>query len=155
PPRQQRIWDLGANTGAFSHIAAEGAEQVVAWDSDPAAVEIHYRRCQEEGTATVLPLLVDLTNPSAGSGWANRERDSFMERAVASGGVDVVLALALIHHLAIANNVPIATVADFLGSIANCAIVEFVPKSDSQVQRLLASREDVFPNYTEPEFRQV
>ena len=90
----------------------------------------------------------DLTNPSPDLGWALRERSSMIRR----GPVDVAMALALVHHLAIANNVPLDRIADFLASIATWLIVEFVPKTDSQVKRLLASRDDIFDTYTQPGF---
>jgi SAM-dependent methyltransferase len=140
----ETVWDLGANTGRFSRIAARQGARVVAWDVDPACVEAHYRTLRAEDETGILPLLVDLTNPSPDMGWHGRERGGFLGRAPA----DAVLALGLIHHLAIANNVPLERVADFLGALCRNLIVEFVPKEDSQVQRLLASREDVFPGYT-------
>jgi hypothetical protein len=102
----------------------------------------------------LLPLLIDLTNPSPSIGWANEERDSFGRR----GPADMVLALALIHHLAISNNVPLPQVAEFFAGVGKWLVIEFVPKADSQVQKLLISREDIFPNYTreglEAAFRQ-
>ena len=91
----------------------------------------------------LLPLLVDLTNPSPALGWDHAERASLLQR----GPADCVLALALVHHLAIGNNVPLARVAAFLARAGRSLIIEFVPKSDSQVRRLLATREDVFPGY--------
>ena len=106
-----------------------------------------------EKETKILPLLLDLTNPSSGLGWASQERMSFFER----GPADTVLALALIHHLAIYNNLPLAKCAEFFSNICHSLIIEFVPKNDSQVQRLLLSRKDIFPDYTrqgfEKEFR--
>jgi hypothetical protein len=96
----------------------------------------------------LLPLLLDLTNPSPSIGWANQERESFSAR----GPVDMVLALALVHHLAISNNVPLPQLADFLSNLGKWLVIEFVPKSDSQTQKLLISREDIFPNYTREGF---
>ena len=133
-------WDLGANTGEFSRLAAGAGLDTVAWDVDPGAVERAYARKDPR----VLPLLQDLTNPSPGLGWASAERDSLEAR----GPVDVVMALALVHHLALGNNVPLGDVAAYLARLGRRAIVEFVPKEDSQVRRLLASRRDVFPSYT-------
>ncbi|RYG24024.1 SAM-dependent methyltransferase [bacterium] len=132
-------WDLGANTGEFSRIAAELGMETVAWDVDPGAVE----RAYAAKLPGVLPLLQDLTNPSPDLGWAGQERDSLEAR----GPVDMVMALALVHHLAIGNNVPLADIAVYFARLGRQAIVEFVPKEDSQVRRLLASRRDVFPNY--------
>jgi len=142
------VWDLGANTGVFSRIASEKGIPTVAFDIDPAAVEKNYLRCVSQRESHLLPLVLDLTNPSPALGWQNRERDSLFER----GPADTVLALALVHHLAISNNVPMPMLADFFTKICRSLIIEFVPKSDSQVQRLLASREDVFPDYTETGF---
>jgi len=138
------VWDLGANNGVFSRVAGEGGAYVVSSDIDPTAVEQNYRQVKEEKAENILPLLIDLTNPSPSIGWANEERDSFGAR----GPADMVLALALIHHLAISNNVPLSQVADFLARIGKQLVIEFVPKSDSQVQKLLVSREDIFPAYT-------
>jgi len=147
-PKPQLVWDLGANTGVFSRLASSRGATTVAWDMDPAAVEKDYRECREKAEPLLLPLVGDLTNPSPDLGWALKERRSLTSR----GPADLVLALALVHHLAIGNNVPLARVAAFFAATGRWAIVEFVPKSDSQVQRLLASREDIFDGYTQPEF---
>jgi hypothetical protein len=138
------VWDLGANTGVFSRIASDKGIQTISFDVDPIAVEKNYLESVQKNEANILPLLLDLTNPSSGIGWEHRERTAFMER----GPVDTVLALALIHHLAISNNLPIDRIAKFFHSICNSLIIEFIPKSDSQVQKLLATREDIFPDYT-------
>jgi len=137
------VWDLGANAGRHSVIAARLGRRVVAWDADPAAVERHYRALRHDGTTSVLPLLTDLANPSPAVGWELAERRSFVDRADA----DVVLALALIHHLAIGRNVPLPRIADFLAELAPNVIVEWVGRDDSMVQRLLATRRDVFDTY--------
>ncbi len=144
-------WDLGANVGRFSAIAAAAGRRVIAWDADPAASERHYRRVRSDGTTAVLPLVQDLSNPSPGLGWAGIERRSFVARADA----DVVLALALVHHLAIGNNVPLDGIAALLSRLAPSLVIEFVPKDDPMVRRLLASREDVFPDYGIDGFEQV
>ena len=99
----------------------------------------------------MLPLLLDLTNPSPGIGWNNRERSSLIER----GEVDMVLSLALIHHLAISNNLPFSLISEFLASICQYLIIEFVPKSDSQVKILLATRDDIFPEYNRNDFESI
>lgn len=142
------VWDLGANTGVFSRIAAEGGAQAVAFDIDPAAVEKNYLRVRDTGEANILPLVIDLTNPTPAIGWHHQERESLVDR----GPVDLVLALALIHHLAISNNLPFEKIAKFLADLTPNLIIEFVPKGDSQVDRLLATREDVFPTYHEDGF---
>lgn len=137
------VWDLGANTGRYSRIAADHGASVVAFDVDPAAVEINYRSLKANRETHLLPLLLDLTNPSPGVGWRNRERPPIQER----GRPDALLALALIHHLAISGNVPLDQIARMFRELDGALIVEFVPKSDSQVRRLLASRDDIFAGY--------
>lgn len=136
-------WDLGANTGVFSRIAGAKGIRVISFDIDAAAVEKNYRECTRDSEPNILPLLLDLTNPSAGMGWANRERTSLVER----GRTEMGFALALIHHLAISNNVPLLKIAEFFSTVCRKLIIEFIPKSDSQVQRLLSSREDIFSEY--------
>ncbi len=147
----ETMWDLGANTGRFSQLAAERGIKTVSFEGDPVSSEKHYLTCDESKEKNVLPLIMDLANPSAGIGWAHQERQSL----VARGPVDVVLALALIHHLAIANNVPFEKIAEFLSSLCETLIIEFVPKDDSQVKRLLSSREDNFHDYTQSLFERA
>lgn len=144
------VWDLGANEGEFSRLAAAAGRQTVAFDVDPVAVEKNWRRVQSGKEENLLPLVMDLTNPSPSIGWANAERDSLAKR----GPVDCVMALALIHHLSISNNVPFPQVAAFFASLGEFLVIEFVPKEDSQVQILLKTREDVFPDYHEAGFEQ-
>jgi hypothetical protein len=145
------VWDLGANVGEFSRIASERGIPTIAFDIDPAAVERNYLTVREKNETNLLPLLMDLTNPSSDLGWQNRERISFLSRAPA----DAVLALALIHHLAIGNNVPLPDLRDFFHRLGKWLVIEFVPKEDSQVQRLLATREDIFPGYEVNNFKAV
>lgn len=145
-PRQ--VWDLGANTGVFSRLAANRGIFTLSADIDPAAVEKSYRMVRQNKEICLHPLLIDLTNPSPALGWHNQERDSLIER----GPVDLLLALALVHHLAISNNVPLPDIARFFASLGRKLIVEFIPKEDSQVQRLLTSRVDIFPNYRQEGF---
>jgi SAM-dependent methyltransferase len=144
-----RVWDLGANTGQFSRIAADLGKQVTAFDIDPGAAELNYRAIKRAGVETILPLVADVANPSPGLGWAGTERRSLLDRA----NPDVLLALALVHHIAIGRNVPLDAIADWFAQLAPEAIVEFVPKGDPMVDFLLASREDVFPDYTIEGFR--
>lgn len=137
------VWDIGANTGRYSEIASQHASTVIAMEQDAHCVEAAYRKWSADASP-ILPLVVDLANPSPGLGWAHTERDSLAQR----GPADAALALALIHHLAIGNNVPLPKVAEFFATICNNLIIEFVPKEDEMVQFLLSSREDVFPDYT-------
>ncbi|MEA1978805.1 MAG: SAM-dependent methyltransferase [Chloroflexota bacterium] len=145
------LWDLGANTGMFSRLASQRDIPTTSFDIDPAAVEINYLTGKEKGDVNLLPLQIDLTNPSSGIGWQNQERASLLER----GPVDAVLALALIHHLAIANNVPLGKIGVFFQSLCRWLIIELVPKSDSQVKRLLSTREDIFTDYTQEGFENI
>ncbi len=138
------VWDLGANEGAFSRAVAPRADLVVSFDIDPAAVERSWIAVREARDDRVLPLLLDLTNPSPAQGWAHEERASLQDR----GPADLVLALALVHHLAIGNNVPLERISAFLAELGRTAVVEFVPRDDPMVQRMLAGREDVFGGYT-------
>ena len=137
------IWDLGANTGEFSRLATGSSNRTIAFDIDPSAVEQNYLLCTQNKETRILPLVMDFTNPSPSIGWNNRERHSLTDRAPAH----VVLVLALIHHLAISNNVPLPLLAEYLNSLGRWLIIEFVPKEDSQVQKLLVSREDIFSGY--------
>ncbi len=147
-PVPARVVDLGANAGAYSRLIAAGGATVVSVDGDPAAVELNYRRTVAEQTTSLLPLLVDLTNSGSGAGWDGEERSPLFTRVQA----DVALCLALVHHLAIGNNLPFDRIAAWLARIAPRLIIEFVPKHDEQVQRLLAGRVDVFDDYTATAF---
>jgi hypothetical protein len=142
------VWDLGANTGIFSRVSSSKGIPTVSFDIDPAAVEINYLEMRKNKEDNILPLVMDLTNPSPAIGWANEERASFGQRAQA----DLILALALVHHMAISNNVPLSSLAESFSRLAPKLIIEFVPKEDSQVQRLLVSREDIFPDYNQEGF---
>ncbi|MFP3895337.1 MAG: SAM-dependent methyltransferase [Anaerolineales bacterium] len=144
----ESVWDLGANVGLFSRLASERGIHTLSFDVDPAAVERNYLRCVKEEENHILPLFLDLTNPSPGIGWENEERASLLER----GPADTVFALALIHHLAISNNLPLDRIAGFFSRICRSLVIEFVPKGDSQVQRLLSTREDIFFHYTQQHF---
>ncbi|RME86740.1 MAG: SAM-dependent methyltransferase [Anaerolineae bacterium] len=145
------VWDLGANTGVFSRLASERGAYTVAFDVDAAAVERNYRQVKRAKERNLLPLVLDLTNPSPAMGWHHRERHSLVER----GPADLVLALALIHHLAISNNVPLEDLAEFFYDLGKYLIIEFVPKKDSQVQKLLRRREDIFDQYRREEFERL
>jgi ribosomal protein L11 methylase PrmA len=142
------VWDLGGNTGVFSRVAAAQGCDALCFDSDYGAVEKNYREVKANREERILPLVLDLTNPSPGLGWENRERESFLAR----GPADAVLALALIHHLAIGNNLPLPRVAEFLSRCGTRLIIEFIPKEDSQVQKLLSSRKNIFTDYSREKF---
>lgn len=144
-------WDIGANTGIFSRIAAAIGSQTISFDVDPAAVEKNYLECVDKKEGNILPLVLDLTNPSGGIGWENQERRSLLER----GPADTVLALAFIHHLAISNNLSFGKIAGFFRKICHSLIIEFIPKNDSQVQRMLTTRDDIFSDYEQQVFEDI
>ena len=144
----EMVWDLGANVGDFSRIASAGGAITIAFDFDHGAVERNYSRVRQNQDRKILPLVLDLTNPSPALGWAHVERDSLLDRAPA----DMVLALALVHHLAIGNNVPLREIASFFSKCGRWTAVEFVPKHDPQAQKLLANRNDIFADYTRDGF---
>jgi len=146
--KPKSVWDVGSNVGIFSRIASDMGIQTLSFDIDPAAVEKNYLKCVSQNENNILPLLADLTNPSPSIGWENEERMSLLER----GPADMLFALALIHHLAISNNVPLNKIAKFLSRMCKTLIIEFIPKNDTQVQRLLTNREDIFPDYTNNAF---
>lgn len=138
------VWDLGANDGTYSRIAAEHADTVVAVDSDEATIDALYRALRREGDTKILPLVMDLADPSPGIGWRGRERPAFFDR----GQPDVVLMLALVHHIAIAANVPLPEVVDWMHSFGARIVVEFVHADDPMTQRLLANKpEGLYPDY--------
>lgn len=142
------VVDFGANNGYFSRLASNKGILTVAYDIDPLAVEYNYLTVKKNKEEAILPLICDLTNPPPGIGWANKERKSYIERCANS----CAMALALIHHLAISNNLPLNKIADFFRETSESLIIEFVPKEDSQVQKLLSTRKDIFPDYDEEHF---
>jgi SAM-dependent methyltransferase len=135
-PRPSLVLDLGANDGEYALLAAEHAGTVVAVDADQEVVDRLYRRLRAEDRGDVLPLVMNLVDPSGGIGWRNRERAPFADRV----RPDVTLALALVHHLAIGANVPLAEVVAWLRSWGGRLVVEFVHPDDVQVTRLLANK---------------
>jgi len=142
------VWDLGGNVGIFSRIAAAKDNPVVSIDSDSGAIDLNYRRMAENGERNLYPIVADLTSPSPALGWANCEVKSLTER----GPAGLVMALALVHHLAISNNTQFERLAQFFGGLARRLLIEFVPPDDPMVQRLLAMRNHTFPWYTQGEF---
>ncbi len=142
------ILDIGCNTGEYSRVALEnGAKLAIGFDFDVGALDVAFERAQRESLA-FLPLSLDAANPSPDQGWAQSERKGFQDRAKG----DAVLALALIHHLAIAKNVPLDRVVSWLVNMAPRGVLEFVPKSDPMVERLLLLREDLFDDYDQKSF---
>ncbi len=144
------VIDLGANDGHFSLIF-EDDKNVIATDADSNCINELYLKIKKEGIPNILPLVNNLTTPSPAIGWANTERESITARLKA----DLVLALALVHHLAIANNVPLALIAEWLQPMGDNLIIEFVPKTDEKVKLLLQNRKDIFDDYSLENFRSI
>ncbi len=142
------VWDLGCNTGTFSRIAAENADQVVAMDADHLAIEHLYQCLKREGHQTILPLVSNLADPSPRLGWRGTERGTLADR----GRPSLTLCLALIHHVAITANIPVADFVDWLRSLGTCLVIEFVTRDDPMVRTLLRNKRDDYDDYDRDHF---
>ena len=150
--KPELVLDLGANDGAYSLLAAEHADYVVAVDNDELVIDRLYRRLRAERREDILPLVMNLVDPSGGIGWRNRERAPFSQRV----RPDLVLALALVHHLAIAANVPLPEVVAWLRSFGGRLVVEFVHMDDPMVRRLLGNKPGgLFDDYRRDAFEAI
>jgi hypothetical protein len=136
--RRRLVWDLGANDGAYARVAAQSADYVLAMDVDQPTVERLYRTLRDEGERSILPLVVDVCDPSPALGWRGRERGTLADR----GRPDLTLCLALVHHMAITRNVPLREVVDWLAGLGGTVVVELPLRSDPMVRRLLAGKRD-------------
>jgi hypothetical protein len=146
--KPKTLWDLGANIGEFSYLASRYSSFIVAMDIDPLAVNNLYQQSQGKKNNNILPLVMDLANPSPSLGWENCERDSLTDR----GPADTALALALVHHLTITYNLPFEKIASYFSKICKNLIIEFVPKEDTRAHSMIAAREDIFADYNEKNF---
>lgn len=140
--------DLGANEGEFSFLLAEKQTQTIAADFDTTAVNKLYQKLKAQNENNILPLVIDLANPSPAIGFDNNERISFIERV----NVDIALALALIHHLVIGKNIPFGKMADLLQKLTSYLIIEFIPKKDEKIQFMLKQKKDIYSGYNEENF---
>ncbi|HVG40761.1 MAG TPA: hypothetical protein VM888_04040 [Chitinophagaceae bacterium] len=140
--------DVGANEGLFSELLASKNILTIAADFDHFSIDELYKRNKEKGEKNIHSLLIDLSNPSPAIGLNNKERASLMERVQC----DLVLALAVLHHLCIGKNIPFAAIALFLKSLGKVLIIEFVPKEDEKIALMLQQKKDIYPWYTEKEF---
>lgn len=142
------VLDLGCNTGRFSLLAAQAGARVVACDSDPSCVERLWRKAGEQD-ADILPLVIDVARPSPAFGWENREEMPFLERV--EGRFDLVLSLALLHHLLVRERIPLPRIVDFLArTTTRCLVVEWVPPEDPQFKRLAGPRIEDYLFLTRP-----
>jgi hypothetical protein len=147
-PEVKSAIDLGANEGEFAFLLSAKNISTVATDFDHSAINNLYKRIKKENIKNILPLLVDLSQPSPAIGVNNAERSSFISRAK----FDLALALALVHHLAIGKNIPFEKIAQLFASITTNLIIEFVPKNDEKIQVMLKQKKDIYTNYTEENF---
>ena len=136
PRRWSLVWDIGCNTGTYSRLAAEHAEHVLALDADHVVIDRLYHRLKEEGDSTIQPLVVDVADPSPGLGWRGQERRPLDDR----GSPELILCLALIHHVVIGRNIPIGALIEWLAGFGADLIIEFVDRGDPMVDKLLRNR---------------
>jgi precorrin-6B methylase 2 len=141
-------WDIGCNVGVFSRIVADRAKYVVAMDADRLAIDKLYLALKSEKVPNILPLVVNVTDPSPNLGWRNMERKRINER----GKPDLVLALALIHHVVIGGNIPMAEFVQWLRDLGGDLVIEFVTRQDPMVVTLLRNKEDHYVDYDEQVF---
>ena len=140
--------DLGANEGEFSQLTADKNIDTIAADSDPWCVNNLYKKIKSSGIKNTQPLIIDLSNPSPSIGVNNKERNSFLWRCNA----DLVLALALIHHLVIGKNIPFEKTAQLFEQTGANLIIEFIPKQDDKIQLMLKTKKDIYTQYNEENF---
>jgi hypothetical protein len=145
------VWDIGCNVGVFSRIAAERARYVVAMDGDHVAIDRLYRALKADRVPNILPLVVNIADPSPNLGWRNMERKRIDER----GRPDLVLALALIHHVVIGANIPLAEFVEWLFDLGGDLVIEFVTREDPMVATLLRNKEDHYHDYHEDVFERT
>lgn len=146
--RPNILWDLGCNSGFYSSVALNnGAESVIGFDADTVALEKAFRRAQDENL-NFIPLYQNFVNPSSDQGWKQNERQGLKARRNADG----VLALALLHHLAIGNNIPLDDAIAWIIESAPTGVIEFVPRSDPMIKKMLQNRKNIFDSYSEEIF---
>ena len=145
------VLDLGTNTGLFAQMAAENGKYVIAVDADLNCIDSLYLDCKHKNISTLLPLILDICNPSPSIGWDNLEREAFLVRI----RTELCMALAIVHHLVIGKNIGFNQLATTLSRIAPWLIIEFIPKSDPKIALLLQNREDIFEDYNELRFTEA
>jgi ribosomal protein L11 methylase PrmA len=140
--------DVGANEGTFSKLMVGKNITTISADLDHYSVNRLYISTKETSGSKILPLLIDFSNPSPAVGVNNEERASLLSRT----NRDLVLALAVIHHLAIGKNITFHQIADLFAALGSYLIIEFVPKEDEKVQLMLAQKKDIYDWYNEAAF---
>jgi len=148
-----RVLDIGANTGTYSLMAAEAGAEVVALDSDIAAIEALWRTVAQQGQA-VTALVANIARPTPAVGWRNREQLSLLERL--AGKFDLVLMLAVIHHMILREQVSLAQIGDLCARLTRrWLVLEWVPPSDPMFQEWLRGRDELYGHLSEDDLRQA
>ena len=145
------VWDIGSNTGEFSMLVAKNAECVIAMDSDHLAIEKLYHVLRSHQANNILPIIINLADASPNLGWQGLERKSITDR----GLPDLTLCLALIHHIVIGANIPMAEFIQWLAELESAIVIEFVTKDDAMVKTLLLNKEDNYAEYELDNFRKI
>lgn len=149
--RPRAVLDVGCNTGTFSALAADAGARVVAIDTDLASLDRVALAALARGL-DILPLAVDLSRPTPAAGWANAETLSFVDRA--KGGFDMVMMLAVIHHLLLSAQVPLEPIADMARRLTRKhLLIEWIPPADPKFQELLRGRQSIYGHLIEEAFR--
>lgn len=146
--RWKLAWDLGCNTGEFTQLISDQCDYVIGMDIDPLAIEFFYQNLKKTRVTTILPLINNLADPSPGLGWMNLERKILKDR----GKPNLVLCLALIHHVVLSANIPLNDFIQWLASLEGALIIEYVTKEDPMVKVLLQNKEDNFSDYNQEYF---
>ena len=136
--RWRTVWDFGCNTGVYARLASQHADYVLAVDADHVVIDRLYHALSEEGCTNILPLVSDFANPSPGLGWRGRERRPLADR----GAPELILCLALMHHLVVGRNIPLDALIEWLAGFGADLVIEFVDRDDPRVQHLLRHRDD-------------
>ena len=145
---REQIWDIGCNTGTFSDICSQHCDQVISIDSDFVAIEKLFLSQKEKTSSNVLPIVMNLANTSPSQGFASKERKSFEER----GNPELIICLALIHHMRISSNIPNIEFLKYLRSFDAEIILEFVDRHDEMVKKLLVNKKEDYPDYNKQDF---
>jgi hypothetical protein len=142
------VWDLGSNEGLFTEIVSKYCQYSVAFDFDLTCIEAMYIRLRNQQNENILPIHLDIANPSPGIGWESKERKGLIER----GPCDVAMALALIHHLIVSSNIPLKKLVEFFHKICRHLIIEYVPPADPKFMQISQTNPQDFSFFTEEAF---